>query len=57
MNIRNPDQPSAVDLDTTGGRVETLLSPSVVPSNNFAELPGAETMIPTDNERKAAKYH
>ena len=43
VNIRNPDQPSAVNLDTTGGRVEILPSPTVVPSNNSAELPRAET--------------
>ena len=43
VNIRNPDQPAAVVLDTSGGRVETLLSPSVVPSNNSVELTKAET--------------
>ena len=43
VKIRNPQQPSAVVLDTSGRRVETLSSPSVVPANNSAELPGAET--------------
>ena len=52
VNIRNPDQPSAVALDTSGGRVETLPSLSVVPSNS-AELPGAETSQPiTEGEQR-----
>ena len=34
VNIINPEQPSAVVLDTSGRRVETLSSPSVVRANN-----------------------
>ncbi|XP_068749411.1 uncharacterized protein [Montipora capricornis] len=53
VNIRNPDQPSAVNLDTTGGRVEILPSPTVVPSNNSAELPRAETpQLITEGEQQ-----
>ena len=52
VNITNPDQPSAVVLDTSGGRVETLPRPSVVPSNNSADLPGAETsQLTTEGEQ------
>ena len=53
MNIRNPEQPSAVVLDTSGRRVETLSNLSVVPANNSAELPGAETsQLTTEGEQR-----
>ena len=52
MKIRNPQQPSAVVLDTSGRRLETLSSPSVVAANNSAELPGAETFqLTTEGEQ------
>ena len=53
MNIINPEQPSAVVLDTSGRRVETLSNPSVVPANNSAELPGAEaSQLTTEREQR-----
>ncbi|XP_067040969.1 uncharacterized protein [Acropora muricata] len=53
VNIRNPEQPSAVVLDTSGRRVETLSNPSVVPANNSAELPGAEaSQLTTEGEQR-----
>ena len=53
MNIINPEQPSAVVLDTSGRRVETLSNPSVVPANNSAELPGAEaSQLTTEGEQR-----
>ena len=53
VNIINPEQPSAVVLDTSGRRVETLSSPSVVPANNSAELPGAEaSQLTTEGEQR-----
>ena len=53
VNIINPEQASAVVLDTSGRRVEALSSPSVVPANNSAELPGAEaSQLTTEGEQR-----
>ena len=53
VNIINPEQPSAVVLDTSGRRVETLSNPSVVPVNDSAELPGAEaSQLTTEGEQR-----